>query len=104
MVLKPKSTRFLYQLDGKTASSSQKTVTLTLEHAAGTAASSPSGSQANSLAVTPPGVVSAVTPPSPSRAAMTHSVSSPTLQGVWKKPDFVAVTLPETSKGGQVVG
>ncbi|KAK7109216.1 hypothetical protein V1264_013299 [Littorina saxatilis] len=93
-VQKPKSTRFLYQLDSKAASSCQKTVTLTLEQHTGTAESPQSGSVVNSI-VAPP---IASVPSTPSRP-LPHSASSPLLQGVWKnKSDFVSVTLPESVK------
>ncbi|XP_076460494.1 mitogen-activated protein kinase kinase kinase 20-like [Babylonia areolata] len=91
-VLKPKSTHFLYQLDNRSSCSTQKTVSLTLEH---TRASSPTSSVASGTVVSP-GMSDSVSPV-PSRGRLVHSSSSSSLQGVWKK-SFVPVTLPSTSK------
>lgn len=95
-VQKPKSTRILYQLDSSRSSSSQKTVTLTLDKVLEVT------SMQDSIVNTVTSTRTSVSQP-PVRT-LNHSASTPSVQGVWSREGrFTAVTLPETNKSKQLL-
>ncbi|BFZ02299.1 hypothetical protein BsWGS_05338 [Bradybaena similaris] len=88
-VHKPKSTHFLYQLDGESQSSSQKSVVLTLNRLVTEPTDSVARSELSSDSM----------PTSPGHASTTYAsflrTNFPTLQGAWSR-SFHPVELPQS--------
>ncbi|XP_005105391.2 uncharacterized protein LOC101851359 [Aplysia californica] len=82
MVSKPHTTRFLYQLDGESPGSSQKTVVLTLNMPSTQAAEESVAATSVSMPTSPVHTIS-----------MPYNTSFPSLQGAWSK-SFFPVELP----------